>query len=186
MNYFLEVKSKPNLPLKYSLENQINGSHLAVGNFIREAEGIKLVYEDAENSKVAYESLITLDVLTTVGGGILISERFKKIIEAHCKTDVQLFETAFTYQGQKNTSYFALNVFNKIDCYDLDLSVYSKHPVDGSYKFSKTVLKKEPLEEYGYQYHIVRSAENNKIVVSGQLKKTLEDDKINSIGFKKG
>jgi len=58
--------------------------------------------------------------------------------------------------------------------------------VDGSYKFSKTVLKTEPLHEYSYQYHIVRSAENNKIIVSGQLKKTLEDDKINSIGFKKG
>ncbi|QIH33855.1 DUF1629 domain-containing protein [Sphingobacterium sp. DR205] len=186
MNYFLEVKSKPNLPFKYSLTNQINGSYLAVGKFIADAEGTSLIYEDAENSEVAYESLITLDVLTTVGGGILISERFKKLIEAHCKTDVQLFETAFIYKEQKNTSYFALNVFNKVDCYDLDQSVYSKHPVDGSYKFSKTVLKTGPLEEYSYQYHIVRSAENNKIVVSGQLKKILEDNKINSIGFKKG
>lgn len=183
MNYFLEVKSKLNLPLKYSLENQINGSYIAVGNFIREAEVTKLIYEDAENSKVDYESLITLDVLTTVGGGILISDRFKKLIEADCKTDVQLFETIFTYQGQKNTSYFALNVFNKVDCYDLDQSVYSKHPVDGSYKFSKTVLRTGSLEEYGYHYQIVRSAENNKIVVSGQLKKTLEDNKINSISF---
>lgn len=67
MNYFLEVKSKPNLPFKYSLTNQINGSYLAVGKFIADAEGTSLIYEDAENSEVAYESVITLDVRTTVG-----------------------------------------------------------------------------------------------------------------------
>lgn len=186
MNYFLEIKSKPNLPLKYSLTNQINGSYLGVGNFIQRAEETpRLIYEDAENCKITYENLITFDVLTTVGGGVLISRRFKDLIDAYCKTDVQLLETVFDYQGQTNMDYFALNVFNKIECYDLGQSVYSKHPVDGSLKFSKTVLKTDPLEEYGYEYNIVRAAENNKIVVSERLKDLITASNINSIGFKK-
>ncbi|MDA3613412.1 imm11 family protein [Polluticaenibacter yanchengensis] len=185
MNYFLLFKSKLNYPLTFSLTNKINGSWLAMGKFIPGAPDLPLRYEDADNSKVAYESLLTYDILETVGGGILFSERFKNLVVEYAKNEVQVFPTEFSYKGVHNTSYYAINIFNTVDCYDLSTSVYTKHPVDGSLKFSKATLKTTPLEEYGYEYHIVRSAEDNKIVVSDIFKQQVEAAGINSVGFKK-
>jgi len=97
----------------------------------------------------------------------------------------EMLSTSFTYQGIQNSNYVALNIFNKIECYDLDKSVYTKHPVDNSLKFSKSVLQTAPLEEYGFEYNMVRSQEDNKIVVSELFKSLVEAGKINSIGFRK-
>lgn len=185
MNFFILIKSKANYPLQFSLSNSINGSYIGIGKFINEDIVSPLIYEDADNSKIPYENLIELDVLETVGGGLLISERFKDLIEEHFKSDVQIFNTTFVYKGVKNENYFALNIFNKVECYDLDKSVYTKHPVDGSFKFIKSVLNKTPLEEYGYEYNIARSIYDNKIVASELFKSLVESNKINSVGFKK-
>ncbi len=185
MNHFLVFRSKLNYPLKFSLTNKTNGSWLAVGRFITELPAAPLVYEDAGNSKVSYEDLLSLDIIETVGGGVLFSERFKDLIIVLAKNDVQVFPATFTYKGVNNTSYYAINIFNTVDCYDLNTSVYTKHPVDGSLKFSKATLKITPLEEYGYEYHIVRSVEDNKIIVSDIFKQQVEAAKINSVGFKK-
>lgn len=185
MNYFLTIKHKSNYPLKYGLQNKVNGSWLGVGRFVKENTDAVLIYEDAANSKVSYEDLIRQDVIETVGGGLLISERFKDLITAHFKSDVQMLSTAFTYQGILNSTYVALNVFNKVECYDLDKSAYTKHPVDNSLKFTQTVLQTTPLEEYGFEYNVVRSQEDNKIVVSELFKSLVEAAKINGVGFKK-
>lgn len=185
MNYFLTIKNKSNYPLKYSLQNKVNGSWLAVGRFINENADAVLIYEDSANSKVSYEDLIKQDVIETVGGGLLISERFKDVIVSHFKTDVQLLSTTFSFQGVQNSDYVALNIFNKVNCYDLEKSTYTKHPVDNSLKFTRIFLSESPLEEYGFEYNMVRSLEDNKIVVSERFKNQVEAAEINGVGFKK-
>jgi hypothetical protein len=185
MNYFLEIKSKPNLPLIFSEENPVNGSFLAIGKFIADEIAVPLIYNDANNSAVDFDKLLTYDVLQTVGGGLLVSQRVFDAINTNFPNEVQFFSARFTYKNQQCNSYFVMNVYNKIACYDIERSHYTKHPFDQSYKFSKAVLQSTPIEEYGYEYHIVRSAENNKIVVSDKFKQLIEDIKINSIGLKK-
>lgn len=185
MNYFLKIKSKPNYPLVYDAgHNNVNGSYLAVGKYIREEVNSPLIYSDAQNSDVEYEKLLTYDALETVGGGTLYSQSFVDFLyKNHFEKDVQVFKAQFTYKGNTCDSYYAINIYNRIECYDMDKSVYQVHPVDKSYKFSKTVLNDNPLEEYGYIYNIVRSVYDNRIIVSGTFRDLLKQEKINSISF---
>jgi hypothetical protein len=55
------------------------------------------------------------------------------------------------------------------------------HSVDGSFKFTKIVLLDTPLQEYEIEHHIVRSAHDNKIVVSQKSKDFITENKFNSI-----
>jgi len=183
MNYFLKISSKPNLPLVFDKNNPVNGSILALGKYIKDGLNTILIYNDAENSDVTPEKLLTYDVLETVGGGLLISQRFSDVLISHFGNEIQLFETKFTYKNIECISYKVLNIYNKVECYDMTQSVYTKHPVDGSYTFSKVVLDKNPIEEYGYRYNIVRSIHDNRIVVSEEFKDIVKNNNINSIGF---
>lgn len=186
MNYFLKISSKPFYPIVYKDKNVINGSLIATGKYIKEPLDTLLEYIDSGNSDIPFERLLIYDVLETVGGGWLISERLRDVIALNFPNEVQLFKARFTYKNEICETYSAINVYNRIDCYDLDKSIYTKHPVDGSYKFSKVVLKTEPLEEYGAFYNIVRSSFDNKVVVSEEFTKAIRVNKINSLSFKKG
>jgi len=186
MNYFFKITSKPSLPLVYDSDNVINGSHIAIGKFIREDVSLPLVYNDAKNSDVDFEKLLEYDLLESVGGGWLASKRLVDLIESNFPKEVQFFKSTFSYKGKVCDSYSAINIYNKVECYNMDKSEYVKHPVDGSYKFSKIVLKKDQLEEYGMTYNIVRSSFDNKIVVSELFVDVIKSNKINSITFKKG
>lgn len=186
MNYFLKITSKPSFPIVYDSQNLINGSHIAIGKFIREEVKLPLKYNDAKNSDVDFDKLLTYDILESVGGGWLASQRLVDVIESNFPKEVQFFKSIFHYKDKVCDRYSAINIYNKVDCYDMDKSEYVKHPVDGSYKFSKIVLKKEPLEEYGMVYNIVRSSFDNKVVVSEHFVEVIKSNQINSITFKKG
>ncbi|PQL93817.1 imm11 family protein [Apibacter adventoris] len=183
MNYFLKITSKPNLPLKFSLKNTINGSYLAIGKFINEKIDTPLIYEDSENSDLSKDDIIKYDVLETVGGGFLISEKLKELIESYFSNEVQIFSTIITYKNTSLEKYFAINIFNKLKCYDLERSEFTIHPVDHSYKFTKIILDTSPLEEYGLVYNIIRSIYDNKIIVSDEFKNVMTSNNINSIKF---
>ena len=185
MNYFLKITSKPSFPIVYDNNNGINGSYIATGKYIREEVNVPLKYNDAQNSDVNFEKLLSYDVLQSVGGGWLVSQRLVEIIEQNFPNEVQLFKTIFNYKNNPCDSYCAINVYNRIGCYDMDKSIYAVHPVDSSYKFSKIVLKTEPLEEYGMIYNIVRNSFDNKIIVSEKFMQIIKLNKINSMSFKK-
>lgn len=185
MNYFLKITSKPNYPLVYDAQhNNTNGSYFAVGKYINEKISDPLIYNDAQNSDIGYEKLITYSALETVGGGVLYSRQFVDFLYKNgFDKDVQIFDARFNYKGNSCDNYYVVNIYNKIECYDMDQSVYQVHPVDKTYKFSKAVLKEEPLEEYGYIYNIARSVYDNKIIVSGEFRELLKTEKMNSISF---
>ena len=185
MNYFLKITSKPSFPIVYDSQNLINGSHIAIGNFIGEEVKLPLKYNDAKNSDIDFDKLLTYDLIESVGGGWLASDRLVNVIEMNFPKEVQFFKSIFNYKDKVCDSYSAINIYNKVDCYDTDKSEYVKHPVDGSYKFSKIALKKEPLEEYGMIYNIVRNSFDNKVVVSELFVEHIKSNQINSITFKK-
>ena len=100
MKYFLQITSRPNYPL--ILDESQNphissklGSDLNLGNYIHEYLSSPLVYRDAENSTVSFDRLITYDVLNTVYGGQIVSERIRRVIEEHFPNDVQFFDAIF-------------------------------------------------------------------------------------------
>lgn len=183
MNYFFKPASRPNLPLVFAMENPINGSYLAVGRFITTEILEPLVYNDANNSDIDFDKLLTYDVLETVGGGLLVSQKVYDVITSNFPNEVQFFKTVFTFKNQQCDSYFVMNIYNKIECYDMEKSTYTKHPVDQSYKFSKAVLKSGPIEEYGYEYNAVRDAFDGKMVVSEAFAKVIKQAEINSMKF---
>jgi hypothetical protein len=185
MNYFFKITSKPSFPIVYDNNNLINGSYIAIGKYIREEVNLSLKYNDAKNSDVDFEKLLTYDVLESVGGGWLISQKLVDIIKSNFPNEVQFFKSIINYKNKTCHSYSAINIYNKIDCYNMDKSTYVKHPVDGSYEFSRIVLKTEPLEEYGMTYNIVRNSYDNKVIVSENFVKVIKSNKINSITFKK-
>lgn len=185
MNYFLRISSKPSFPIVYDHDNSVNGSYIAMGKYIREDVSLPLKYSDSKNSDVIYEKLLTYDVLESVGGGWLVSQKLVDIIKSFFPNEVQFFKSVFNYQNKVCSSYYAINIYNKIDCCDMNESNYTRHPVDGSYDFSKIVLKTTPLEEYGMIYNIVRDSYSNEVVVSEAFVKVIKSNKINSIIFKK-
>ena len=185
MNYFLKISSRPYYPIVYDSKNLIKGSYVALGRFIQEEVNAPLKYNDAKNSNINFEKLVTYDVLVSVGGGWLVSQRLVEIIELNFPNEVQFFKATFEYKDKACESYSAINIYHKIDCYDMDKSVYTKHPVDSSYNFSKIILKAEPLEEYGARYNIVRNSYDNKVIVSEDFVKVIKSNKINSLTFHK-
>jgi len=185
MNFFLKITSKPNYPFFFSDTNSLNGSLIAIGKYISSPPSTPLLYEDSGNSNLDIKSLQNYDVLETVGGGWVISERFKILLETNFEDEVQLFPTLINYKNENIKNYFAINIYNKIECYDLEKSVYTKHPVDQSYDFTKKVLKTNPLEEYGMEYNIVRNIFDNQIVVSEFFKEIFTKNDINSLKFTK-
>lgn len=190
MNYFLQFTSRTNYPLilddsqNPSIPSKL-GSFLNLGNYVQEYLSSPLIYRDAENSNVSFECLLTYDVLKTVYGGQLVSERVRKAIEEHFPGEVQFFDAIFYYKGEKCNSYSAMNIHNHIECYDMEKSIYTIHPVDRSYKFEKRVVTALPLEEYGIIYNIVRSSFDNQIIVSDMFRKVMKANKTNCMSFTK-
>lgn len=186
MNYFLEITSLPDYPVKFGKNNPNVDNSIDLGNFVDPAllNGA-LHYVDAKNGNVPFEKLVAYDAMSSVSGGIVISSRLKELIDTHFPHQVQLIECDIEYKGQVANGFYALNVYTKVSCYDLEKSVYEVSPVDKSYDFEKIVLAEGPLEEYGIEYHIVRSIHDNKIVVSEAFKKLTEEHGINSLGFLK-
>lgn len=184
MNYLLEVISQPEFVVKFKKDNPKIDNDLDLGNFVK-PELIKqpLGYIDANNGKITFDVLLTFDAITAVSGGILVSNRMRTLIEENFPHEVQFFETIIDFKGEKTTDFFVINIYNKIECYDLEDSIYEKNPVDNSYEFEKITPVKGPLEEYGIEYNIVRSVYDNKIVVSDKFKNLMTKNKINSLEY---
>jgi hypothetical protein len=185
MNYLLTVTSKPLYPLCFDTKNSVNGSDIANGNYIYGYNQEPLIYNDTNNSNISFEKLLTYDVIKTVGGGLLVSEKLKKIIIENFLDDIQLFDTFFLYKGKECTSYNAINIHNKMECYDLDQCIYTNDTIDedDEYDFLKVQIKTAPLEEYGVIHNIVRNSFDNEIIVSDFFVKKIRESKINSIKF---
>lgn len=184
MNYFLEITSTPDYPVKFGKNNPNVDNDIDLGNFVDPArlQGM-LHYVDAKNGNVPFDTLVKYDAMSSVSGGIVVSGRMKELIEKNFPHQVQLLESNIEYKGNTATGFYALNVYTKIACYDLEKSVYEVSAVDHSYDFEKIVLINSPLEEYGIEYHIVRSIHDNKIVISDAFKKVMEKNNINSLGY---
>ena len=183
MNYLLQLTS-PDYPLKFSKNNPPVDNDIDLGKFVRPAAlTAPLLYIDADNDNISYDRLIKNDVLSSVSGGILISRKLSELIETHFPQQVQLIPCSIEYRNQINEDYFVLNVYTKVPCYDLEQSIYEVSPVDNSYEFEKIVLIEGMLEEYEVVYDIVRSAHDNKIVVSQQFKDIMEAENINALEY---
>ena len=183
MNYFFIPASRPNYPLVFAKENPVNGSFLALGRFITDNITVPLKYNDANNSDIDFEKLLSYDVLDTVGGGLLVSGKVYDVITAAFPNEVQFFKASFVYKNQPCDSYYVMNIYNNVECYDMEKSIYTRHPVDQSYNFAKVVLKNGPIEEYGYEYNAVREAFDNKMVVSKAFVDCIKQAGINSMKF---
>ncbi len=184
MSFNLLFSNKPDFPLKYGINNSVNAGFLSNGKYIKEDLDIPLLYEDSENSDIDFSRLLEYDVLRSVGAGILVSLRFQEIIKTHFRDEIQLLSSIFNYKGKTCSDYCVANIYNKLDCYDLEKSIYKIHPVDQSYKFEKIFLKDE-LEEYDVNYNIIRCIHDNKIVVSEKFKNEMISNKINGLKFSK-
>ena len=187
MNYFLEITSRPNYPLYFDFSNNVDVpssfcADLRSGVYIQYPSS-PLIYCDSENSSVSFDRLLSYDVLNTVGGGILVSNKVKEVIEDNFLGEVQFFDAIFSFKGKKCNAYTTMNICNQIECYDMDKSIYTIDPIDGSYHFDKRVLIDSPLEEYGINYNIVRCSLDNEIVVSDKFKKVIMDNKIKCMSF---
>lgn len=190
MNYFLEITSRPNYPLILDESQNLHissefGSNIDLGNYIQEYLSSPLIYRDAENSSASFERLITYDVLNTVCGGLLVSERMRKVIEDSFPNEVQFFDAIFYYKGKVCHTYSAMNIHKHIECYDMEKSIYFISPVDKSYEFEKRVLITSPLEEYGIDYNVVRCSFDDEIVVSEEFRKVIKTNKFNCMSFVK-
>lgn len=185
MNYLFTVTSKPLYPLCFDAKNSVNGSDIENGNYIYGYNKEPLIYKDANNSNVSFEKLLTYDVIKTVGGGLLVSERLKNIIIEYFLDDIQLFDASFLYKGRECISYNVINIHNKMECYDLDQCIYTDDTIDDDeeYEFSKIQIKTTPLEEYGIIHNIVRNSFDNEIIVSDFFVRKIKEFKINSIRF---
>ena len=85
MNYFLEISSRPNYPLYFDFRKNADVpssfcADLRSGVYIQYPSS-PLIYCDSENSSVSFDRLLSYDVLNTVGGGILVSNKVKEVIE---------------------------------------------------------------------------------------------------------
>jgi hypothetical protein len=186
MNYLLEIVSQPEFALKFCKNNPEVDNDLDLGKFVKpESVNGTLCYEDAKNGNIPFDALIKNDALTSVSGGVLFSTRVKELIEENFPHEIQAFPTIINYRGEHAKSYFAINIYNKIECYDLSKSIYEKSPVDHSYEFEKIVPIEGPLEEYNTTYNIVRCIYDNRIVVSEQFRQLLEENNINSFAYEK-
>jgi len=185
MNYLLTTISRLNYPINLGHDNKIKSSDLDLGKFFTDLPQTPFVYNDAQNSDVSFDILTSKNAIESVSGGVLVSRRVKSLLEEYFPQEVQYFDTEVNYKGQFTNDYFVFNVYNKIECYDLEKSEYSIHSVDRSYQFRKIVPITTPLEEYGYEYNIVRCVYDNRIVVSEAVKKLLETHRILGFGFKK-
>lgn len=184
MNYLLEITSLPDYPIKFGKNNPNVDNAIDLGNFVNPADVEEpLHYVDANNGILSWEQLMKYDAISSVSGGIVISTRLKTLIDHHFPFQVQLLDADIEYQGKIAPGFYTLNVYTKLPCYDLEKSVYEQSPVDKSFDFEKIVLSNEPLEEYGIEYHIVRSSYDNRIVVSEAFKKVMEENYVNAIEF---
>lgn len=186
MNYLLAITSQPEFVVKFKKENPPVDNALDLGNFIKPALVTQpLTYLDAKNGNISFDTLISYDALTAVSGGILISKSMKALIESNFPHEVQFLDAVIDFKGQSTDRFVVMNVYTKIPCYDLEKSVYEVNPVDNSYEFEKIIPVNGPLEEYDVEYNIVRSAHDNKIVVSEQFKQLMEANHINSLSYEK-
>lgn len=184
MNHFLRITTAEDYPLKFAANNPEVDNDIDLGKFVHAARlNGPLHYIDAENIDIPVEVLAAFDAIESVSGGILISRRLRGLIDLHFPQQVQLFESDFAYKGQLITGFYAMNVYTKVACYDLERSVFEVSTVDGSYDFEKIVLIDGPLQEFDIEYDIVRSLHDNKIVVSAAFKNLMETNDVKAFGF---
>ncbi|SFM88127.1 hypothetical protein SAMN05428949_1156 [Chitinophaga sp. YR627] len=184
MNHFLRITTAEDYPLKFAANNPEVDNDIDLGKFVHAARlNGPLHYTDAENIDIPVEVFAAFDAIESVSGGILISRRLKELIDLHFPQQVQLFESDFVYKGQLITGFYAMNVYNKVECYDLERSVFEVSTVDGSYDFEKIALIDGPLQEFDVEYDIVRSLHDNKIVVSAAFKNLMETSDVKAFGF---
>lgn len=184
MNYLLSSEGKAKYSIVFDDGNPSILSSLDLGMYIPPTT-VKhpLRYKTVRNSCLTLSELLESDVIATVAGGILVSAQVKALIEAHFPYDVQFFSTEIQIRGQWVDSHFAMNIYNEVECYDLESSIYEKSPVDGSYEFDKIVLIETPLEEYGVEYNIVRSVYDHRIVVSDKFRDLMRGSNVNSLVY---
>jgi hypothetical protein len=187
MNYILEITSA-DYPIKFGQNNPNVDNLIDKGQFVKpELITDRLQYVDAENVDIPCEELRSLDAFRSVSGGILVSARVKQLIDAHFPNQVQFIPVEFEYKAKIAKDFFVMNVYAKLECYDLDKSEYELSEVDGSYDFSKIILNNAPLEEYGVEYHVIRPVYDIKtIVVSENFKAVMEANQINSLAYATG
>lgn len=183
MNYFLVITS-PDYPVTFNNAKLAIMDDLNLGRLIsRPEEYVPLQYKNTGNTALTADELLNYDVLEALSGGILVSRRAKELMEAGFPGEVQFLEAVIDFEGKSITGYFAMNVYTRFACYDLEASKYEVSPVDRSYDFDAIALMKEPMEEHGREYHIVRSVYDNKIAVSDTFREFVSDNQINSLEF---
>ncbi|RXK83763.1 imm11 family protein [Filimonas effusa] len=184
MNYFLEITSLPDYPVKFGKNNPDIDNDIDLGKFINPSVLTEpLHYADANNSDLPWDTILQYDAMRSVSGGIIVSTRLKNLIDLQFPHQVQLLECDIAYRGHIATGFYVMNVYTKLPCYDLERSVYEKSAVDQSFDFEKIALIDGILEEYEIEYHIVRSSFDNRIVVSEAFKTVMEEYNINALEF---
>lgn len=187
MNYFLRVDGLADFSLKLSENNKTDlHSNLALGVFIANEDMPDVVhYIDTPDSDAYFSDINESDFILNVSGGCLVSVKVKEIIENYFPNECQFIKAKIEHKGILIENFYSINIFNKINCYDLSLSEYELINGLDTYDFEKIVLIDQPLEEYGAVYNIVRSEEDNKIVVSEKFKKKMEAHYINNVFFER-
>lgn len=187
MNYFLVITSEPDYALAYGSNNPDVDNALDMGEYIPPGllnGPLHYIYHNDE--EVPFDIFRSYDAITTLSGGTIISNKMKKLIDSYFPNTVQLLECDIECQGETATGFYVMNVYTKASCYNLVESVFTVSPVDFSKEFEKAVLTDGPLEEDGFAYDIVRSTEDNKIVVSDVFKDVVSANAINSLAFETG
>lgn len=183
MNYFLRVDGVACFSLRLSEKNKTDlSSDLALGTFISNDAVPDLIhYVYTPSSGASFSDVENSDFILNVSGGFLVNAKVREIVEEYFYNECQFIKAEVEYKGKCLEHFYAINIFNRVHCYDLDLSEYEN--IDGSYDFEKIILKETPLEEYGAEYNIVRSEEDNKVVVSEDFKKKMESNCIQNLFF---
>lgn len=185
MNYFFGVDGLADFSLKLSEKNQIDLSdYLALGQFINNETMPEVIYYvGTSNSNASVSDLNNSDFILNVSGGFLVSAKVKNIVESSFPNECQFIKAEIEYKGRYIENFYSINIFNKINCYDFDLSEYEYIEGVDSYEFERIVLKQSPLKACDATYNIVRSKEDNKIVVSEEFKNKVESNCIQNLFF---
>lgn len=166
MNFYIILESyKRDVFFNYDCDvNSLDKSMFERGLFIDDnIEKIVFLIDKID------EYLIKYDILPTMGGPILVSSKFKNILEENTSNSCQFFRSEIhsVNNNDINNDFFALNIIKAINCIDTEKSIIQ--PLLASLPNGPKTIKSLFFDENKIKdENLFRLNEDKNIVVFGE------------------